>query len=143
MVSAITTSNALMRSVVSSSTRSSPTASMSRTLPRPIVGKGSSLARIVVVVIGKDFHGRGGSKRDSSLRQRNELMLLRNSRKAAVFPVVFRRLDPLLAGGDEIPPDVPRPLQRVAAQKHHPRRLLRLHGDAVARPEDQQALALV
>ena len=46
----------------------------------------------------------------SSLRQRNELMFLRNGGKSTGFPVLFGLLDPLLAGGDEIPPDVPRAL---------------------------------
>src|SRR5262249_7039224 len=103
---------------------------MSRTLPRPIWGKGSSLARIVV--IGRSFETRPcalaraagmGSSRDSLLRQRNELVLLRNCRKTPGFPVLFGLLDPLLAGGDEIPPDVARPLQCIAAQEHHSRRL--------------------
>src|SRR5690349_18239807 len=110
---------------------------MSRTLPRPIVGKGNSLARIVVVVIGKDSRKRQGSNRLSSLRQRNELMLLRNRSKSAGFPVLFRLLDPLLAGRDEIPPDVPRSLQRIAAQKHHSCGFKRLDGNAIAGPEDQ------
>src|ERR1700759_400879 len=124
---------------------------MSRTLPRPILGRGNSLARMVVV-IGKAFEetppaggasgkeGRGG---DSLLRQRNELMLLRNRRKTSGFPVLFRLLDALLAGGDEIPPDVPRAFQCIAAQEHHARRLDRLYRDAVAGPEDQEFWALV
>ena len=58
--------------------------------------------------------------------------------KAAGFPVLLGLLDPLLAGGDEIPPDMARAFQRIAAEKHHPRRLQRLHGDAVAGPKDQQ-----
>src|SRR4051794_32032640 len=77
--------------------------------------------------------------RDSSLRQRNELVLLRNLGKTAGFPVLFGLLDALLAGGNEIPPDMARALQRVTAEEHHPRRFDRLHRDAVARTEDQQA----
>src|SRR4029077_20719875 len=80
-----------------------------------------------------------GLPRDSSLRQRNELVLLRNLGKTAGFPVLFGLLDPLLAGGNAIPPDVARALQRVAAEEHHPRRLGRLHRDAITWTEDQQA----
>src|SRR5437016_5936089 len=86
---------------------------------------------------------KGGMRRDSSLRQRNELVFLRNMGKTAGFPVLFGLLDPLLAGGDEIPPDMPRAFQRVAAEEHHPRRLDRLHRDAVAGPEDQQPRAFI
>src|SRR6516165_934520 len=77
------------------------------------------------------------------LRQRNELVLLRNRRKAARLPVLLGLLDPLLARRDEIPPDVAWTLQRIAAQKHHPCRLDRLYRDAVARPEDQQQRTLI
>ena len=70
-------------------------------------------------------------------------MFLRNCGEAAGFPVLLGLLDPLLAGGDEIPPDVARALQGVAAQKHHPRGFERLHRDAVARTEDQQPRPLV
>src|SRR5258707_13460642 len=70
-------------------------------------------------------------------------MLLWNSGKTSGFPVLLGLLDPLLAGRDEIPPDVARALQRVAAEEHHPRRLDRLHRDAVAGPEDQEARRLI
>src|SRR5215510_6654323 len=106
---------------------------MSRTLPRPILGKGKSLASIAVM---RSVFQTGGATHParagfSSLRQRNELVLLRNRGEAAGFPVLFGLLDPLLAGGDEIPPDMARAFQRVAAQEHHPRRLKRLHRDAI------------
>ena len=64
-----------------------------------------------------------GREGDSSLRQRNELVFVGNVGKAAGLPVLLRLLDPLLAGGNEIPPDMARAFQRVAAEKHHPRRL--------------------
>src|SRR4051794_41885834 len=86
---------------------------------------------------------RATGNRDSLFRQRNELMFLRNRGEAAGFPVLLGLLDPLLAGGDEIPPDVARALQRIAAEKHHPRGLERLDADAVARPEDQQPRPLI
>ena len=38
-------------------------------------------------------------------------------------PRLLRLLDPLLRGGDEVPPDVARPLQRCPAEQHHPRAL--------------------
>src|SRR5215831_963708 len=118
---------------------------MSRTLPRPILGKGKSLASIAVMrsvfqTSGATHRARAGI---TSLRQRNELVLLRNRSEAAGFPVLFGLLDPLLAGGDEIPPDMARALQCVAAQKHHAGRPGGLHGDAVAGPEDQQQRPLV
>ena len=72
--------------------------------------------------VAQGASGREGET-DSSLRQRNELMFLGNMGKAAGFPVLFRLLDPLLAGGDEIPPDMARAFQRVAAEEHHARRL--------------------
>src|SRR5207248_11435479 len=81
--------------------------------------------------------------RISLFRQRNELMFLRNRGKAAGFPVLLGLLDPLLAGGDEIPPDVARPFQRIAAEKHHPRGLQRLYRDAVAGAEDQEPRPLI
>src|SRR5262245_23498924 len=107
---------------------------MSRTLPWPIRGNGRSLVSMVVIAwrSKRGRVARAGMPRDSLFRQRNELMLLRNGRKATGFPVLFGLLDPLLAGGDEIPPDVARAFQRVAAQKHHPRRPQRFYGDAVA-----------
>src|ERR1700756_596386 len=97
---------------------------MSRTLPRPILGKGRSLARRAVIA---ELSNRERDCRDSLLRQRNELMLLWNRCKTSGFPVLLGLLDPLFAGGDEIPPDVARPFQRIAAEEHHPRRLYRLH----------------
>src|SRR3954447_13953083 len=120
---------------------------MSRTLPRPILGSGRALESMVV--IGRAFgekafsqeSGRAGQRsrnRISLFRQRNELMFLRNSGEVAGFPVLLGLFDPLLAGGDEIPPDVARALQRIAAEKHHPRRPHGLHGDAVAGAEDQE-----
>src|SRR5271166_4449904 len=105
---------------------------MSRTLPRPIFGNGRSLESMVVMeVLSKKLSRRGPAREagDSLFRQRNELMFLRNGSEFAGFPVLLGLLDPLLAGGDEIPPDVARSLQRVAAQEHHPGRLQRPHGD--------------
>src|ERR1700748_2540881 len=114
---------------------------MSRTLPRPILGKDKSLERRAV--IGKLSNTGNRDSRNSLLRQRNELVLLWNRSKTSGFPVLLGLFDPLLAGGDEIPPDVARAFQRVAAEEHHPRRLQRLHRDAVAGPEDQQFRAFV
>src|SRR6478672_7638934 len=123
---------------------------MSRTFPRPMRGNGKSLASIPIIRRG--FHQRsavapGASGRegetDSSLRQRNELMFLGNLSKAAGFPVLFRLLDPLLAGGNEIRPDMAWAFQRVAADEHHARPRDRFHRDALAGPEDQQSRPLV
>src|SRR6185503_8644107 len=103
---------------------------MSRTLPLPICGRGRSLERNAVI---RRLSKREWDDRNSLLRQRNELMLLWNRCKTSGFPVLLSLLDPLLAGGHEIPPDVARAFQRVAAEEHHPGRPQRLHRDAVAR----------
>src|SRR3984893_7052405 len=84
-----------------------------------------------------------GGMGDRSLRQRNELMFVGDMGETAALPVLLGLLDPFLAGGDKIPPDVTRAFQRVAAEKHHPRRFCRLDGDAVAGPEDQQTCPLM
>src|SRR5947208_2585694 len=124
---------------------------MSRTLPRPIRGRGKSLASmafISVLLSGRRAcePARAAERRyqrDSSVRQRNELVFPEDMGKTAGFPVLFGLFDPLLAGGDEIPPDMARSLQRVAAEEHHPHRFHRLHRDAVAGPEDQKPWRLV
>src|SRR5947209_10281301 len=90
-----------------------------------------------------DARRANAEKENSSLWQRNELMLVGDMRETSGFPVLFGLLDPLLAGGDEIPPDMARAFQRVAAQKHHARGFQRLHRDAIAGPENQQFWPLV
>src|SRR4051794_29236621 len=88
---------------------------------------------------GKPSRMRAGWRRgDGLLRQRNELMFVGNMGKTAGFPILFGLLDAFLAGGDEIPPDMPRAFQRVATEKHHPCRQSSLHGDAIAGPKNQQ-----
>src|SRR5665213_724105 len=83
---------------------------------------------------------RGGRDKEGPglLRQRNEFVFVGNMREATGLPVLLGLLDPLLAGGNEIPPDVARAFQRIAAEEHHPGWLQRLDGNAVAGPEDQQ-----
>src|SRR4051812_41681772 len=80
---------------------------------------------------------------NSSFRQRNELGLVGDVREAAALPVRLGLLDPFLGGGDEIPPDMARPFQRIAAEKHHPHGPCRLDRDAVARPENQKPRPLI
>src|SRR5450432_1108637 len=108
-------------------------------------GKGRSLASIVVIAV--TFEGVAVSRQrarhkqekgDSSFWQRNELVFVGDVREAAGLPVLLGPLDPLLAGGYEIPPDVARALQRVAAEKHHPGWLCRIDRDEIAGPENQQ-----
>src|ERR1700733_12421790 len=101
---------------------------MSRTLPRPIRGRGRSLASMGFIdetfESGLSPRGRERGKkrtRENSLRQRNEFVLIGNGCEAAALPVRFRLFDPLFTGRDEIPPDVARAFQRVAAEEHHPR----------------------
>src|SRR5882757_1769753 len=104
-----------------------------------------------MVVIGQTFKAASSARRasgegrrgDSLLRQRNELMFVGNMGETAGFPVLLGLLDPLLAGRDEIPPDVARAFQRIAAEKHHSRWLCRLDRDAIAGPEDQQARTFI
>src|SRR5487761_2331992 len=122
---------------------------MSRTLPRPIRGRGRSLASMVVMgklsktAINADAPMRKSENGKSSLRKRNELMFVGDGSEAAGFPVLLGLLDPLLAGGDEVPPDMARAFQRVTAEKHHPCRFCRLHGDAIAGTKDQQPRTFV
>src|SRR6202453_5481037 len=84
-----------------------------------------------------------GGRADGSFRQRNELVFVGDVGEAAGLPVLFGLLDPLLAGGNEVPPDMARAFQRIAAEEHHPRRARGLDRDAVAGPEDQQPRALM
>src|ERR1700685_366386 len=122
---------------------------MSRTLPRPIRGRGKSLASMVVIKL--TFEGGRGrvarQQRDQdaagSFRQWNELVLVGDGSKAAGLPVLLGLLDPLFTGGDEIPPDMTRTFERISTEKHHPRGLQRLDGDAVAGAEHQEARALI
>src|SRR5947199_8136661 len=72
---------------------------------------------------------------NSSLRQRNELGLVGDVREAAALPVRLGLLDPFLGGGDEIPPDMARPFQRIAAEKHHSHGSCCLRRDPGARRE--------
>src|ERR1700691_572144 len=84
-----------------------------------------------------------GGRADGSFRQRNELVFVGDVGEAAGLPVLFGLLDPLLAGGNEVPPDMARAFQRIAAEEHHSRRPRRLHRDAVAGPENQQPGPLI
>src|ERR1700720_1346169 len=122
---------------------------MSRTLPRPIRGRGRSLASMVGMGLTfEDGRQRGCARRKkddggSSLRKRNELMFVGDGSEAAGLPVLLGLLDPLLAGGDEVPPDMARAFQRIAAEKHHPRRFCSPYGDAIAGPENQKPRPLI
>src|SRR5580700_6670760 len=108
---------------------------MSRTLPRPIRGRGKSLASMVFII--------STFERDGSFRQRNELVLVGNGSKAAGLPVLLGLLDPLFTGGDEVPPDMTRTFEGISTKKHHPRRFQRLDGDAVAGPKHQKARTFI
>src|SRR3984957_13016404 len=122
---------------------------MSRTLPRPIRGRGRSLASMVVMELTFEggCHGVARWQKDqdraSSFRQRNELVLVGNSSKAAGLPVLLGLLDPLFTGGDEVPPDMTRAFEGISTEKHHPRRFQRLDGDAVARAKNQKTRTLI
>src|SRR3981189_1856008 len=104
-----------------------------------------------MVVIGQTFkaassHATRERRRregDSLLRQRNELMFVGNMGETPGFSVSVSLLDPLLAGRDEIPPEVARAFQRITAEEHHPRRSCGFDRDAIAGPEDQQPRALI
>src|ERR1700741_1751477 len=61
----------------------------------------------------------------------------------AGLPVLLGLLDPLLTRRDEVPPDVARAFQRIAAEEHHSGRRYGFHGDAVAGPEDQESRAFI
>src|SRR2546423_6756919 len=121
---------------------------MWRTLPPPIRGRGRSLASMVFIVEGFNSRvvARTRGRKEMwavSLRKRNELGLIGDMRETAALPVLLGLLDPLFAGGNEIPPDVARAFERVAAEKHHPHRFRRLYCDAIAGPKDQQPRPLI
>src|SRR5438067_1794272 len=75
----------------------------------------------------------------ASLRQRNELALVaRHDVEAALLPFGLGLLDALLARGDEIPPDVTRPVHRGAADEDDARVGRSRDRETVARAEDQE-----
>src|SRR3954451_15606161 len=116
---------------------------MSRTLPRPIRGRGRSLASMGLIARLLKAQRRAWWRRQAaegtSLRQLNEFVFVGHLRETAALPFLLGLLDPFLAGGDEIPPDVARSLEGIAAQKHHARCFSCLHRDAIAGTKDQQA----
>src|SRR6202020_2481103 len=120
---------------------------MSRTLPRPIRGRGKSLASMVVINLHfrrrRARHAVARLEERRSLRQWNEFVLVGDGSKAAGLPVLLGLLDPFFTGGDEVPPDMTRTFERISTKKHHPRRLQRLDGDAVAGPKHQKARTFI
>src|ERR1700712_3146195 len=81
----------------------------------PDHGKGAPFIRRV---IGLHL----GTSRDALLRQGDELRLVAGYlAEASGLPVGLGLLDPLAAGGDEVPEQVPRPVHSAAAQQQHPR----------------------
>src|SRR5689334_20325442 len=78
----------------------------------------------------------------STVRQRDELRLAWDEAEAAGFPIGFRFLDALGAGGDEVPPDVARAFHGGSADEHEARAALGSHADAVAGVEDEEAAFL-
>ena len=90
----------------------------------PRAGTASPSPSFADVSVGLTSRGRAPA---ALLRQRDELGVVpRRQLEAAVLPVagppgLLGRLDPLLRRGDEVPPDVARPAQRLAAEQHQPR----------------------
>src|SRR3954454_19019584 len=72
------------------------------------------------------------------LRQRNELAVAGNAVEPSGLPVGFRLLDPLGPRGHEVPPDMARPVHRIAPEQHEAGWLDRAHGDPVAGPEHEK-----
>ena len=77
-----------------------------------------------------------------SIRQRNELRFIYDTRKAAGLPIGLGLLDALLRAGDEIPPDMARPIHALPAQKQQARGDGRMEGHLFPGPEDQQPAGL-
>jgi len=60
--------------------------------------------------------------RAPSLRQGDEFArVARHGGKATSFPIGLGGVDAVLGRGDEIPPDMPRPIHRLAAEQHEAR----------------------
>src|SRR5262249_41229761 len=75
----------------------------------------------------------------ASLGQWNELLIVaRHGIEAGELPIGLGLLDALLARGDEVPPDVARPVHRCAAEQHEARIADRGDRDAIAGAEQQQ-----
>ena len=98
--------------------------------PQPIRGSAGRRGALGDRGLASCAAGRGSTTRParpSALRQRNELAIIRGRElKAAIGPIalapgLFGGLDPFLRRRHEIPPDVARSLERLAAQDHHPR----------------------
>src|SRR5258708_58129 len=78
----------------------------------------------------------------SLLRQWDELDLVaRHLLEVSGGPFGLGLFDAVFARGDEIPPDVPRAIERLAAEQRDVRIGYRANGDVVARLEHQQTSA--
>src|SRR6266516_7811854 len=89
----------------------------------------------------KAFDGLRNFRISLAFRQRDELGFARHRRESSGLPVFLGLLDPLLARGHEIPPDIARAFQCRAAEEHQPRGAYRPHTDAVAGTEHQKPRA--
>ena len=67
-----------------------------------------------------------------------ELAVARDRFEPPGLPVRLGLLDPVLAAGDEVPPDVPGSIHRLAPQQQEAGRCLCAQGDLIARAEDQE-----
>src|SRR5687768_170453 len=74
----------------------------------------------------------------SMIGKRDELGFPRNCAEPAVQPVLLGLLDALLGAGNEVPPHVPRRIQRLAAEQHGLERRLRPQARTHARVEHDQ-----
>src|SRR3954463_1102741 len=72
------------------------------------------------------------------LGQRDELGIVRHGVEPALAPIFLGLRDPFGPRGDEVPPEMTRPVHRLAAEHHEPGRLRRANADPVAGAEDQQ-----
>ena len=98
----------------------------------------TSTKRVVDPRWGYRNRGRVRS-RPTSLRQRNELLVVSGDGiEAPGLPVGLGLFDPLGPRGDEVPPDVPRPVHRGAAEENDTRVGHGGHRNAVTRTQDQQ-----
>ena len=77
-----------------------------------------------------------------TLRQRDELRLARHRVEPPLLPGALRLLDPLLAAGDEVPPEVARAIHGLAADQQEAGLASRLDGQAVAGAEDEHPAGL-
>ncbi len=87
---------------------------------------------------GEPARPRGPGRLGSLIRQRYPLWIIDHLVEAASHPVRLGLLDALLVRVDEVPPEVPRPVEGITAEQRDPRAGLRADGEVSPVLEHQQ-----